>query len=220
MHSPALKGYFLQHTTVHEFVKSQLLHLRCVDAYICCDAYSCCAVTHAEMHNQLFQCSQRFPTTGWHKRCLHVCSDKHSVTFLTYVQSVPGPGQYNVPSMLQTGPTFTMAQRTPRKESKKDVPGVGTYDSAPSDQRSGPAFTAAARPAAFTAPDDMPGPGAYFDPERDRHASLTPSCIASHKNRMPGSLLPPLASSGLHWALSPCTVSRTPYRSSTKFWAA
>lgn len=89
------------------------------------------------------------------------------------MQTAPGPGQYNVPSMLQTGPTYTMAKRTPRKEAKMDVPGVGTYDNAPADPRSGPAFTAAARPGAFAIPDDLPGPGAYFDPERDRRGSRT-----------------------------------------------
>lgn len=92
------------------------------------------------------------------------------------MQAVPGPGQYNVPSMLQTGPTFTMAKRTPRKETKKDVPGVGTYEHLSSDQGNGPAFTAAARPAAFSAAEDMPGPGAYFDYERDRHASQMNLC--------------------------------------------
>lgn len=71
--------------------------------------------------------------------------------------------------MLRTGPTYTMAKRTAKPETKADVPGVGTYDTAPELQNSGPAFTAATRPAAFSAADeDLPGPGAYYDGERDR----------------------------------------------------
>jgi hypothetical protein len=87
------------------------------------------------------------------------------------VQTVPGPGQYNIPSMFQFGPAYTMAKRTPRKDVKEDVPGVGTYDCVPANQGTGPAFTVATRPPAFSRTDDVPGPGAYYAPEKDRYAT-------------------------------------------------
>jgi hypothetical protein len=84
---------------------------------------------------------------------------------------VPGPGQYNIPSVFQFGPAYTMAKRTPRKDVKEDVPGVGTYDCVSANQGTGPAFTVATRPPAFSRTDDVPGPGAYYAPERDRYAT-------------------------------------------------
>lgn len=85
-------------------------------------------------------------------------------------QAVPGPGQYNIPSSFQSGPTFTMAMRTPRKEASTNIPGPGAYEHDPVAQQTGPAFTVAARQPARAPEDPLPGPGAYYDANRDRQA--------------------------------------------------
>lgn len=81
---------------------------------------------------------------------------------------MPGPGEYNLPSGIQTGPTFTFAQRLQAPEPASDAPGPGTYDQAQSFLQSGPAFTLAARQPAFTASSQAPGPGTYHTAGEDR----------------------------------------------------
>lgn len=74
---------------------------------------------------------------------------------------MPGPGQYSLPTSIQTGPTFTIAQRLHAPDPAPEAPGPGTYHQSQSFLQSGPAFTLAARQPAFTAQSSAPGPGTY-----------------------------------------------------------
>eukprot|EP00892_Ulva_mutabilis_P009750 jgi/Ulvmu1/7147/UM034_0053.1 len=83
-------------------------------------------------------------------------------------KEVPGPGQYQLPCCLQTGPTFTMASRLHHPDSASVAPGPGTYDHLQGSLHCGPAFTLAARQPTFTAQSDAPGPGTYYHHSQGR----------------------------------------------------
>jgi hypothetical protein len=80
---------------------------------------------------------------------------------MRWLQVTPGPGHYEVPSAFRSGPTFTIAPRTPRKQLDTGVPGPGNYDQTVPVQPSGPAFTMSARIMELFKPTEGPGPGAY-----------------------------------------------------------
>ena len=86
------------------------------------------------------------------------------------LQDVPGPGAYEIPSKVCSGPAYTMARRTRLSRRDDAAPGPGQYDTCVAETtRAGPAFTLAQRRTGPQLRGDLPGPGAYTA-DGDRYA--------------------------------------------------